>query len=379
MKRFLFFITALLILLNSINYVAALSGAYPAIYKIDFQPNFKGDFKFTFLSDSDIKSDMYVEGDLAKYVELDKKTIIGSDNIIATLKLPYEIDPPGEHTIYIGMRQMPAEETGGFGLLANVRTIIRVKVPYPGKYAETSLKTENKNAGDPVPITLTVTNLGKEDINAKAMAEISNYKQVIETLDFKTKQINSTQSASFFMRLNTTNYKPGDYNVTSVVYYEGSKPAKAISPFRLGELKVRINNYTKNFERNKLNKMEIEIESLWNNPIENVYATVAIYNASINFTTPSLSLAPWEINKLSGFFDTSTIIPDKFNAEIVLHYYDQETRETHNLRFGQEPANYTNYLIIGAIILVALIIILLIIIIVILIRRTKKVSKKIKK
>jgi hypothetical protein len=375
MKRFLFFITVLLILLSSINYAVA-SGAYPAIYKIDFQPNFKGDFKFTFLSDSDVKSEMYIEGDLAKYVELDKKTIVGSDSVIATLKLPYQIEPPGDHTIYIGMRQMPAEGTEGFGLFANVRTIIRVKVPYPGKYAESVLKTENKNIGDLVPITLSVTNLGKEDISAKAIAEISNYKQAVETLDFGTKQINSTQSANFFMRLNTTNYKPGDYNITSIVYYEGDKPAKAFNVIRLGELNVRINNYTKNFEINKLNKMEIDIESLWNNPIENVYATVAVYNASINFTTPSLSLAPWEKNRLTGFFDTTTIIPDKFSAEIILHYYEQETREMANLRFGQEPANYTNYLIIGAVVLGALIIITLVIIIVVLLRRTKQKGRK---
>ena len=83
---------------------------------------------------------MYVEGDLAEYVTLNKDSLVGSGGVSASLALPIRIETPGTHVIYVGARQLPGEG-GGIGIVGNIRGVIKVKVPYPGKYATVSFTT----------------------------------------------------------------------------------------------------------------------------------------------------------------------------------------------------------------------------------------------
>lgn len=364
---FIFGIFLITILCYNAN---AVIGVSPGSYIIDFEPNLEKNFNFNFIFDADAKAELYVEGDLSEYVKLDKKSLTGGGVVTASLKLPFYIEIPGMHIIFVGARQLPSEE--GMGIVGNVRGVIKVKVPYPGKYAEITLTTTNVNAGDPIELKVIVNNLGNDNITAATSINIYDSEgSYIETLNLGSKFIETKKSEEFFIQLNTSNYKAGDYKAMAIVNYDG-KIAQVEAVFRLGELYVGILNYTREFERNKINRIEIEAESFWNDPIESLYSNVKIINYSIDFNTPSIYLSPWSKVILNGFFDATPIKEDEFRANITLHYSGKTTNQLVDLRFKKE-INYMLYAIIGA---VAIMFVILVIVIIILLRRTKKSGKK---
>ena len=356
---------------------SAIVGVSPASHTIDFEPNLEQDFSFGFIFDEGVKSELYVGGDLAEYVTLNKKSLTGGEGVIATLKLPSEIEVPGVHTIAIGARQIPPEGQG-IGLVGDVRGLIRVKVPYPGKYAEIEFRTMDANAGEPVDFTVTVHNLGKENINAHTIINIAESEgEYVETLDLGSKFIETKTAVLFFRQLNTSNYKPGDYNATAIVSYDG-QTAEAERVFRLGELYVEISNTTEEVERNKINRFDIQVESFWNDPIQNAFAEVRIVNHTISFSTPSVNINPWSRKILTGYFDTTPIGAEEFQAEITLHYEGETTKKIVDVKFKKE-IDYMLYAIIAGSAVLVVIIIAALVIIIILLKRGKNEKGKRKK
>ncbi len=349
--------------------VYALSGVSPASYEIDFKPNLKQEFTFNFAFDEGVKADVYVSGDLKDYVRLDKESLIGGGRITAFLDFPSEIEKPGTHRIRIGARQL-SSGAGGIAVVSDVGGIIKVKVPYPGRYARLDFKTTNANAGEEVNLELTVFSMGTEDIYAHPVLEIYNSEREIEQIDLGEEFVASTKSVKFSKTLSTRNYKPADYNVSAIVEYGGEKPAEATAVFRLGELMVEIYNWTKIFERDKINRFEIRVESLWNDPIENLHAEVEVLDYNIKFSTPSISLKPWEKTVLTGFFDASDIKERKFKADVTLFYEGQTTSKVVDLEFRRE-SNIVLYVVLSGLVLIVIVVL-----IVLMLRRKNEKRKR---
>ncbi len=93
------------------------------------------------------------------------------------------------------------------------------------------------------------------------------------------------------------------------------------SLFRVGEFRVLILNYTDELKENEVNEFEIEVESLWNEDIEEVYAEVIVNRIAV-FSTPIVLLNAWERKTLVGYFDSTGFDYGDFRAEVVL-YYDE--------------------------------------------------------
>lgn len=350
--------------------VYAFSGVSPASYNIDFKPNLKQSFNFNFAFDKGVVAEIYVLGDLKDYVTLDKVSLTGSGRIVASLDLPSEIEKPGTHRIRIGARQL-ASGGGGIAIVSDVGGIIKVKVPYPGKYAGLVLKATNANAGEDVNLELTVSSMGTEDIYVHPILSIYNSGGEVELVDLGEEFIASTKNSKFSKTVSTSDYKPGDYNVSAIVDYGGEKLATASAVFRLGELRVEVYNWTKEFEKDKINRFEIRVESFWNDPIKNLHANVKIIDYDLGFLTPSISLDPWKRDILTGFFDTSEIEGNKFKVNITLIYDGKTTSKIVDLEIKRELNVILNAALIG----LALIIIIGLIII-ILGRKKNKTQKK---
>lgn len=366
-----FFILAAVILILLCFKVNAMVGVTPGDYVIDFVPNFEGEFTFTFLLDEGIEAEVYVEGDLAQYVSLDKQKIVGSKPVTASLKLPEKIETPGAHRIFIGARQS-SNSQGGLGIIGDVRGIVKVLVPYPGQYAEVSFEGTNANQGWPIDFLVTVNNLGKENLNVKVAINIEESEgKFIESLNLGEKFIETTQPAVFTSQLNTSNYKPGNYKATAVVSY-GEKETEKEIIVRIGELYLGISNYTRAFEQDKINKIEIEVESFWNDPISNIFANVTILDYNLGFLTPSADISPWSKKILTGFFDTSEIKEKNFKANVTIHYQEKTTSEIIELELKDQMlfSRAVTYALIAAIL--ALILIFAITVIVLLKRQGQK-------
>jgi hypothetical protein len=334
-----------LIILSSLK-VKAIVGVSPGIYEVDFEPGLKGRYAFDFIFDEGVEAEIYTEGDLAQYVEIDRDSLVGEGLVISLMELPDTIDVPGPHKIFIGARQATGPG-GSVGLVGNVRGIILVKVPYPGKYAELDVfETTNANQGEPINITLTVLNLGKESINADVFVEI--YDEENESMGriyLGSSFIETTKSYKFDKTVDTSGYKPGDYKIKAIVNYEGGVLEREKS-FRLGALELKISNYTKEFERDKINPFEIEVESFWNNKIKDVYLDAQIIGYDISFLTPSAEVDRWQKVKFTGFFDTTGIKEKKFKANVTINYADKKTSKIVDLKFKSET-NYGLYALIG--------------------------------
>ncbi|OIO80231.1 hypothetical protein AUJ84_04270 [Candidatus Pacearchaeota archaeon CG1_02_32_132] len=359
-KREILFIFLFLVLAPG---AYAALGVSPAYYEIDFQPGLKQVFHFEFFGDYE-KLRVYTEGDLAEYIELSAESLEGKGTVNALLQLPENIELPGTHRLYIGA--VPIDTGSGIGAIADVRGVIKIKVPYPGKYATMEFLTGNVNLGDPVRLTVKVNSLGKENISANVRVDFYEGEQKLETVNLGNAIFGTGEAKEFYSELNTSNYKPGDYRAIAVVDY-GADELNEERIVRVGELNVKIIGYSKILKRNGINPFYIDVESFWNSEIGELYASVDIINKDIDFLTPSIILDSWTKGKLTGYFDTTGIEEDTIKGNITLHYKGRTTEQIVDFGFEKE----INYLLYGIIVGF----VLLIIVIVFLIMRLKKIKR----
>lgn len=354
--------------------LGSFSGVAPSSYNIDFKPNLRQEFIFTFIFEKGVDSEIYVTGDFKEHVKIlkeEKELRNGRKRVYVELNLPTEADKPGLNIIRVGAIEKPTDHSG-ISISADVSGLIRVRVPYPGKYAELNLKTSNANAGEKVPYELTVYSRGKESIFITPKLEIKNIDGLFEIISLEKRTVNSNNNTVYKGFIETKDYKPGDYNLTAIVDYEGKQEAKTTALFRLGELNVRLVNYTREINAGKINRFNIEIESLWNNEIKEVYGTMTVIGyPDIYLQTPTISLTPWRKTQIVGFIDATEIKANVVHAEITLFFDGESKTEIIEINIIH-PINWTLILLItGGIIIALLILTIFTIIITLLIKRKK--------
>jgi hypothetical protein len=315
MKRLMFF--AVLVFLC--GGVVAVSGVVPGSYEIDFEPGYSGEFVFDFVLDVD--ADLYVEGDLARYVKLDRDRVSGREEAVAILNLPPEIKSPGVNYIFIGAR--------GEGV--DVRGAIKVVVPYPEKYVELELNAPNVNAGEIVDVGLRMFNLGKQDVNVTPVVEIYSAGERVEIFEGRSGAIGVSGILDFNVPFDSSNYSAGDYVAVALVDY-GDEVARVENVFRLGEFAVRILNYTDEFVEGEIGRFEIEVENLWDYGMDEVYAEVRIIGSGVGFDSSIVKLGGWEKRVLVAAFDGSSFVGGEVDAKIILHYDGEVVSEDVKLK-----------------------------------------------
>ncbi|MBU0467026.1 MAG: hypothetical protein KJ718_06085 [Nanoarchaeota archaeon] len=348
-KRLLCLACFLLVVLSS--FVEASMGVSPAKYDVNFEPGFEDDFYFNFHTDNPSQElEIYIWGELGIYITLNKDKIVGSGKVDVHLKLPQKIETPGRHRIFVGARPVVSETSGTVSILASVAAAIDVYVPYPGKYAEIKFEAENANAGEEVPYKLEIYSRGEEAITTNSRIEIFDSRnESVGIYELGTKEIIGVDSVTIRDSLDTITFGAGNYKAVAVVTTDGGQEVKAEDNFKLGELRVRIINYTRELKKNTINPFVIDVESLWNDPVDELYAEVFVLGAEeeISFLTPSAELKPWQRAKLSGYFDTTGLeVGEEVQVRIVLHYGEETTEEVVYLRFVKT----VNYFLIVSII-----------------------------
>ncbi len=359
MKKEILVLIVISIFLLNLQLVLPL-GISPAIQRVDFQPGLELEYSFKVYADPGQIIEVYSDGEFSDLVKFDKKELNGGGGFNIKIKLPQEIEIPGKHTLLIGAREKVDVESGAIGTSVVVRAPIIIQVPYPGKYAEISFSTHNANVGEPVKFEVTVASMGKEPIFAITNIDIYSEKKKIETLDLGAKIIENQKSDKFIKILNTSDYKPGDYNATAIVDYQAAI-AKTSSVLRIGQLFVNMTNYTNEIIKGGIKPFEINVESLWNDPIENVYGEVSVLkdNLSItNFLTPSVILLGWEKKTLNGYVDTNVLEIGEYDLDINISYGGKETMNKGKLTIEMKQ-KYLVYYIMGGILISLILLIVL--------------------
>ena len=291
--------------------VFAVSGVSPGSYEVLFEPGLNEEFIFNFVVDG--SADLYVKGDLADYVSLNKKRISGSEKVVAVLNLPSEVDSPGVNYIEI--------------YAGSVRGFIKVNVPYPNRYVDVGLNAPNVNAGEDTRFELELLGKGNESVIVSPRIEIFKDGEVFDVVELEDVEVASNGIVILNVSFGTDNYSAGDYLAVAYLDYD-NRSVSVENPFRLGYFSVKLVDYTKNFRENKIENFEISVESLSDDIMVGVYAEVNILGfPGASFITSAEDLQAWRAVEITGFLDTSLIDKNNINAEIVFHYENKTTSE----------------------------------------------------
>lgn len=332
MKRyslnFILFISILVFLFFSTNAFAV--GIGHGDTTVHFQPNLEVTIPFILRN---IKSGTYIElsvtGELKDYVTLSELSPTGELNV--TVHLPDKIEKPGTHTIWILAKEIPNATMGTIAAVTAVQVPIPIIVPYPGKYVEVRLDAPDVNIGESVNFVISVTNRGEQNIIAKGTIEIYNpNNEKIATVYTEERAIKTTMTEELHAQWETSGVKEGEYKAIATITYDG-ETARAEKTFRIGTLLIKIIDYTREFQKDTINRFDIEVESVWNDKISDVYAEIVISDENKNqissFKTPSTDVEPWEKKIITAYWDTTDINIGTYDANITLHYASKVTEK----------------------------------------------------
>ncbi len=378
-KRGLLLIFLFVFLLNR---VAAL-GISPAIVEIDFLPGGTHELTYSvYTEDPTTEIEVFVGGELLEYVILSEKKLVGGGNFKVGIKFPDNIDRPGLHKIGVGAREISRSSEDEFiGTKVEIIGVIKINVPYPGKYAEVDLNIKDGNNNEGIPVEVSVSNKGKENLNVNAHVEfyenVGNFRKgkMVQDMLFKPFFLETGKDKYLKKGLNTTDFRAGNYIAEAVVNY--GDEVRVNRTFRIGSLFVNITNFTQSLPKKGIERFFIDVESKWNDYIESIYADVNISNGTkiTGLRTPPVDLNAWETKRLEGFLDTSNLL-GKYETNITLYYHYGEGRSS---VFGEllvfEVKKGIGFISI-AIIVVIVLIITSIIIFLVLVRRRKKRGRK---
>jgi hypothetical protein len=331
--------------------VFAISGVSPGSYEIDYVSGMSQDFVFNFVFDEGVEAEIYVDGALSEYVSVDKSKISGRETVVASLVLPSSVDKPGANKVRVGARQI-VDDANGVGVAANVRGVIKINVPYPGKWIDLELVAPSVNVGEVVGMKLKIFNRGNGSVRVSPMIQIFKDDEFLENFDLNKIRVNPSDSKEVEFALNSSKYSAGDYVATALGDYGEERLARDDDPFKLGELVVRVLNYTRDFKEGAIEKFEIEVESFWNNDIGELYAEVIVDgDDDIGFVTPVTELKAWRGKTLVGYLDVSDVASDMLGADIVLYYENRTSSERVELNV-ELAYDYSNWIFVLAILVV---------------------------
>jgi hypothetical protein len=358
MKKFIIYLFLFFILFKST--IAIRLSYIPLQSPVLFKPNSEFDFIF-WVSEYGNNAEISIGGDLAEYVTLSNVSEkYGIRQYSLHFKFPEYIGEPGIHTLVITAKDIPAEK-GMIGGVAIVKKTIKVKVLYSSKIVDISFDATDANVNEIVYFYVSIKSQTQNKID-KVSAIIDIFDINNEKLDMvvtNQASLESAESVTLTAELNTTNYLPAEYKAVATVFYDDNKSIVEDS-FKIGDLDIKIINYTRNFKKNSINKFDIEIESGWNNIIKNVYAEITIDNTVIK--TPFVDLEPWQRKILSTYWNTNNVSIGEHKARIVLFYHDKVTIEKTKVFVEEKKDKLSKpkirfnitYLIVGAVIVLVI-------------------------
>jgi hypothetical protein len=367
-------LVAFLLFLSSV--VTASTGVSPAKYEEKFVPGVSKEYQFVFFFEESRNPAFNLSGDLKEYGEIIDVQKSGTSHVVRVrLNLPNEIEKPGENRLTIVGSEPEKKVQGTIQTAMEVSASVRIFVPYPGKYAAITLDAKNANAGEDVEYTLVVDSLGSESIVITPRLEVEKDDKILEIFSLETKTINSEDSYTYKGVIDGESIRPGIYFLTAFVD-PGSGILNQTDGFRIGELRVEIIDYTKEIERNKVNKVSLTLESFWNDEITDLFVNYKTIEGNDYQKSPSIKLGPWEKNSLNIFVDTTNIEGDTIDVDVEVHYNSEIRNEILTLQIIDTIDWFTIILIVGGILGIVAIIFLIILVVYLLRKVNGKQEKK---
>lgn len=367
-------IIIILIIIMTLGIVQAHLGIRPALVELNYNPGDEATITYYVDTTPGTPIRIYAFGDMNETVTFDNTEFLGSGGFNAKIKLPPTAQKPGPNHLFIRAEQVVSEGSG-LGTSITVGALIKIHVPYPGKYAEMDFEVSNANKGEPVEATIKATNKGKEPLEIKAELSIYNSEgtELLAEYDLGTQHLEPTQEYTYKKNIATNNYLAGIYKAVGRISYSGEERIIE-KEFRIGQLNVEILNSTREVKEKTINPYTINIQSEWKNVIEGVYAEIGVINKTkevMRFSTPPITLEGFQQYELKGFLDATELTRGEYESNITIHYSGKTTRTKIPLTIIKKDGNKTTLIIIA----IAIFTILLLITIIIRIIKRKKNKK----
>jgi hypothetical protein len=325
-----------------------------------------------------------IEGPLSDYIILNFPSEITLKEketrcLSYTVKMPAVMEKAGVISSYITATEVPDEvDRGGiqFNIVVSVKHRFSLRVPYPGKYFDFNFIVNDVKEGEPATFMLNAISRGNETVD-RLSGHVEIYDAtanlLVKSIDFNEKtNIKTGDSVDLKAVWDTTGYSPGPYRAVAKVEYDG-KEASLERTFQIGTLHIEILNYTKKAYNSSINRIDIDIKSNWNDPVDDVYADLLIQkdSYSTSLKTPAVRMDSFAKSTLTTFWETSGTNIGSHSMLITLHYAGRNTTEDGNIDVvlkeveKPSPLNATN-------VLLAVVVFLIVVNVVWFMRRRKK-------
>lgn len=339
---------------------------------------------------NDMRVILSVEGVLAPQITFDQTDITFTEDeeqkvVGYTVLLPQNLEPGLNKGKIIAEETVPNVRFGESSVAAKLKVVslLTVSVPYPEKFVEAVLDVVPRE--DILDVKVHVSNKGTQEVT-KLSASFGLF-------DEETKIISATGAAKVLptgavddlvATFKTNELKPGIYQAAATIGYDDNS-VKLIKEFQLGKITVLIHDFSTFFVQNKVNKFDVDIESVWNKEIKNAYVQVYIFQNGeevTSFKGVSFDLAPYESKRTTLYFNTAGLELGDYTA-VVTFNYDKETtkkekkisiltKEQFDTKVVEVGNNMTTYLLVILIIVVVAFIIFLIFAMILLLKMVKK-------
>ena len=348
MKAKLFIVFMLILLL--ISTVSAFE-ITPTRKIYDFEAGKQVQGSFTIIKNENqaMKVAISTRGELADKIKL-KDFVVDlpsgalSKEFSYAIEMPSAFDKPGLHEGEIVVVGVPdeKEQKGAFvGTSITLSTKIRVRVPYPGKYAETALDVQPGNVNEQVTFVMPVTNLGTQDIRSAlgTVQVLGPTNALINTVSSQEAGIPVGQSKELLAKW-LAEANPGIYSAKATINYDGQSTT-ANKTFSVGNMRIEIlGAEVKSFRLGSIAKIFLTLKSEWNQEIENVYAELYVYSdnemKTLVYDSKStyINMQPLASDSLPIYWDTQGLVAGSYTAKVILHYADRSTETTFRFVVG---------------------------------------------
>jgi hypothetical protein len=341
MSRFAKFsvpIVFVVVLLGSVQTVSAIDFANSNNITVYFEPGLERSVTFTIINNErkDFTAFVYAEGDLKDYVTSDVNIVEfretdESKPFTYRFRLPEKIEKPGDHWAKIVVMEMPAGMKEGEQIVMATTAVIhqlKVRVPYPGKYADLGLEIHEAEPNETVKFFIKIYNLGEEDIY-KAFATIDILgptNEKIATLESEEISIESRRAGEVIVPWEA-NVNPGVYHAVVTVNYDG-KIARTGEDFGVGRLRIDVLDVrVRSFILGGVAKFEIGVENKWNQRVSDVYAEMVMNDQEgdriASFKSASVDIGALQRSTLYAYWDTEGVEKGTYDAKLIFHHADK--------------------------------------------------------
>lgn len=372
-------ITLIILVLLNLTLINGL-GISPAGKTIDFQPNAEVELEFNIINSEQntFEARLISLGELADIIFFEKNSILVKAENYRTpfktiIKFPSQMEP-GIHKGAIEINPLlPGLEDNMFAAYIAPQIPIKIRVPFPAKYADINLVVLDVDEGTPVPVFVEFDNLGSEDIQ-RAGAEIGLFTPDDESITtLITPEISIAQGF-----LGKTQAQPspvmrkGLYKAVVKAYYDDIEKTFETN-FTLGTPFVRIRKLiTKALAKDEINKVVFKVYNEWN--------TELTVNGFIEMDgqqnkMPVFKLGKDEEKEVTGFFDTTGLELGDHQMNITLVYADQIKTHTFLVKVSEKIEKPKPSLKISPLLIIVIIILVIIIILVLVLLLVKKRKK----